>query len=788
VLIRSIRVIGGKVLRLFFSLSPFLLFFSSSLLLFSLSVPAGAAPRRVVLVVCERLTWEDVNAECPFLVSLLDRSAIGLMNTAVSGPKNPASALLAVAAGQLLPSETGDEQAFNVGEAVPDETGTAGEIYARRTGGAPIQTIVHLNIASLMRRQIARHSLGAALTAAIPARRVLICGNADTDTPQRRAVLSASDAQGTATGDAALTLRDKRKPFGLKDDGEALARYAAATDAELFVAVIGDVARAEAARPRLSAANYRDARRDALRGLDSFFLQLLAIRHLDTLSTNGADVILVSPCPPSDTPHRPETWTHLVPFLALGPDFPPGLLASPTTRTLGLVANIDIAPTLLNLLNVPVPVTMAGRPIQSLPGISSLEERLKLVSRLDFVTTLNTQALMQVAVPISALCFALVLASIVAYWRGGTRAARLFLPGLIFTLNLPAGLLLATILIPPTLPEYGLRIMAWMAALTAADYALARSGRMSPPVACGLLNIGLIVIDLFRGQPLLKDSLFSGYALSGIRYYGIGNEYLGVVLGYALMSGFAWLEDRGRQRDKETRRQGQETNGGRSNRARLFSRFQMFLASVGRLAERQSDGCFQHPEIWCVILGWIGLAVALGWPGLGANAGSLIVTGAGFGVGAWMLTGRRFSPAIALVCLLTGIGLSFAFGALDAMLAGPRASHAGNVLNAVEQGRGPGYLLEIMARKIGMNLHLLTSPFFLMGGSLVVVTVLLMRAVLGNAVQSLFASRSRLRQSLPALAVTLFASLLFKDSGVVTVGFTAGVACLYVLWYTESRV
>ena len=425
---------------------------------------------------------------------------------------------------------------------------------------------------------------------------------------------------------------------------------------------------------------------------------------------------------------------------------------------------------------------MAGRPIQSLSGVKNADERIKLVSRLDFVTTLNAQALMKVAIPISALCFALVLASIVAYWRGGARSARWFLPGVIFTLNLPAGLLLATILIPPTLLEYGLRIVAWMAALTGIDYALARIARVSPPVACGLLNIVLIVIDLFRGQPLLKDLLFSGYALSGIRYYGIGNEYLGVVLGYALMSGFAWVEDR------ETGRPGEKTNGGRSNRTGRFSRFSTFLASVGRLAERYSDGCFQHLEIWLVIFGWIGLAVVLGWPGLGANAGSLIVTGAGFGVGTWMLTGRRFSLSVALACLLTGIGLSFAFGVLDAVLAGPRASHAGNVLNAAGQGRGGGYLLEIMARKIGMNLHLLTSPFFLMGASLVVVTVLLMRVILGNAVQSLFASHPRLRQSLLALAVTLFASLLFKDSGVVTVGFTAGVACLYVLWYTESRV
>ena len=762
-LIRFIRVIGGKILPLSFSSPVFprvprvprglFVFF-----LWLLAVSAGAAPHRVVLVVCERLTWEDVNAECPFLVSLLDRSAIGLMNTAVSGPKNPASAMLAMAAGQLLPSEAGDEQAFNGTEsvmgAVPGETGTAGEIYARRTGRAlvPGRTIVHLNVASLTRRQIIGQNMGAALANADPPRRMVICGNADTDTPQRRAALLALDAQGTTAGDVALVLKDTDKPFGITDDVATLARFAAATDADVFVAVLGDVARAEAARSSLSDTDYHAVRRKALRGLDAFLLQLFAIHHLDTGAVN---LVLVSPCPPPSSvtrpePPNPEVWTHLAPIVALGPDFPPGLLGSPTTRTPGLVANVDIAPTLLNLLDVPVPPTMPGRPMQSLQSVNNPEERLKRVSRLDFVTTLNAQAMTQVAMPLSGLCFALVLASIAAYRRGGRRTASWHLSGLIFTLNLPAGLLLATILIPPTLLEYGLRIVAWMAALTIINYALARMGRVSPPVACGLLNIVLIVIDLFRGQPLLKDSLLSSYALSGIRYYGIGNEYLGVVLGYALLGGFAWM---GEREEEKKKRSGEEQESSK--------------------------------EVLALMVGWIGLACVLGWPGLGANAGSLIVTGAGFGVGAWMLTGRRFSFGIAIVCLLAGIGLSFAFGAVDAALAGPAASHAGHVLNAVGQGRGAAYLLEIMARKIGMNLRLLVSPFFLLGGSLVVVTALLMRAVLGKAVAALFAAHVRLRQSLPALAVTLFASLLFKDSGVVTVGFTAGVACLTVLWYAE---
>ena len=160
------------------------------------------------------------------------------------------------------------------------------------------------------------------------------------------------------------------------------------------------------------------------------------------------------------------------------------------------------------------------------------------------------------------------------------------------------------------------------------------------------------------------------------------------------------------------------------------------------------------------------------------------MTGAGFGVGAWSLSGRRVTWGVALACLLAGILLSFGFGALDARLFGSGASHAGAVLSAAGNGRGASYLLEIMARKVEMNLRLLTSPYFLLGISLLIVVAGLMRVLLGKAVQNMLLLHPRLRQSLPSLTTTFVAALLFKDSGVVTAGFLAGVTCLHFLWYT----
>lgn len=763
----------------------------------TLCTAARAERHRVVLVVCDRLTWKDVNAGCPFLASLMDRAAVGLMNTTVAGPENATSATLALAAGQTVAAEPGDEQAYNAAENADEEVETAGVVFARRTGKFAVQgrTIVYLNIASLTRRGLDTQTLGAILVGANPPRRILVCGNADTDAPQRRAALFALDAAGSATGDVALTSPDAPSPFGVTDAAVTLARYATTTDADVFVAVLGDLARAHAAQAFLTPDAYRAARRNALHSTDAFFLQLLAIQHLDTEQVN---VLLVSPCPPDvssgvgpagvpalsptalsssaayDTPappeaSPPETWTALTPILALGPDFAPGLLSSPTTRTPGLVANTDITPTILHILGVGIPAVMSGRAMQSLPFGGGVEARQGLVSRLDYITTLNANAQIRVAAPLSALCFVLVLCVVLATNRcarnpGAKRWARRLLPGVLFTLNLPASMLLATLRIPPTLWEYGLRIIACMAALTLLDHVFARLLRVPPPLMCSLFSLVLIVLDLLSGGLLLKDSLLSAYPLSGIRYYGIGNEYLGAAMGYALLCGFLWRQRGGGEEQK--RKRGEEETGNSKVKA---------SDEGGRVG------------FW-VIVGWIALAFVMGWPGLGANAGSLIVTGTGFGVGMWMLSGQRFSVSLALACLLAGIGLSFAFGALDAHFAGAQASHAGNVLNAGASGRGAGYLIEIMARKVGMNLRLLVSPFFVAGAGLVAVVALLMRVLLGQEIRALFAAHARLRQLLPTLAVTLFASLVFKDSGVVTAGFVAGVACLNLLWYTVEDI
>ena len=209
---------------------------------------------------------------------------------------------------------------------------------------------------------------------------------------------------------------------------------------------------------------------------------------------------------------------RLTPLIAVGPDFPPGLFTSPTTRRTGLVANIDFAPTVLSLFHVQPPRVMTGRPMSAKTSGNAEGDaagRIAVVKRLDFVSGLNESAETAILLPLGVLCF-LIVAGGLMMKRFGARGARWFGAGFVFALNLPAAMLLAPIHVPPTLLEYCLRVVVWSAALTLACYIAQYIWRISPVVSAMASGVAILTGDTLTGQLLQKDSAFCGYAITGI--------------------------------------------------------------------------------------------------------------------------------------------------------------------------------------------------------------------------------------------------------------------------------
>ena len=110
-----------------------------------------------VIIITGGINLSDlINSTDPAIKDFLALGSIGLMNCAVSGPKNANSAILPIAIGSVEPADPDDTDVRQ--SRSPFFTSTVAEEFKRRTGieiNDPSKYCV-LNIASLTRRNLDR--------------------------------------------------------------------------------------------------------------------------------------------------------------------------------------------------------------------------------------------------------------------------------------------------------------------------------------------------------------------------------------------------------------------------------------------------------------------------------------------------------------------------------------------------------------------------------------------------------------------------------------------------------
>ena len=228
---------------------------------------------------------------------------------------------------------------------------------------------------------------------------------------------------------------------------------------------------------------------------------------VESARSKGATVAVAAPNAPDDS-------ANLTPFALSGTK---GLLYSPGTRTAGLLSNEDIAPTLLERLDVEAPPEMTGRAAMVRPG--SVPDAARLQERLAFVD--------EDRAPVWAILVGAVSTVFVAgglrWKREGLRVAVLFLAAM------PVGTLIAGA-IPVTNA-----VVTSIVAVLAAGGLVAVAQRFFGPLE------GLALVALATAAALVADAAFGGSVMGfsvlghdpayGARFYGIGNEYSAVVAG-----------------------------------------------------------------------------------------------------------------------------------------------------------------------------------------------------------------------------------------------------------------
>lgn len=346
--------------------------------------------------------------------------------------------------------------------------------------------------------------------------RAAALGCADDRGARYRAVILAAMDMAGAVGAGDVTPRcllvDEARPYAwISDPGYLLGQAAQWLPTHALVWIDpGDLERAERYAPLCVPTVVARHRRAALAQADRLIAGAawLCARH-------GATLVVLAPVGRQHSDGRRATLTPLVRRRA-GEE--PGLLYSGSTRRAGLVANTDLAAWLV------AGTTGTGPPsvVRAVPRPGAWQEVTALAARVERADRWRGYGVRVVQL----LLLVAALLGFAAAWRHWSprRVERVAtLPLLVF-----AAAWLATPGGPgPVAMLYVLAVLggwAW------------RARRHRPPPLAGLYG-GLAAGLLLELGPWGKalDSSVLGYSLAlGARYYGIGNEWMGVITGASL--------------------------------------------------------------------------------------------------------------------------------------------------------------------------------------------------------------------------------------------------------------
>jgi len=300
-------------------------------------------------------------------------------------------------------------------------------------------------------------------------------------------------------------------------------------------------------------------------------------------------------------------------------------LSSQTTSERGLIAAVDLAPTILEHLGLrPLPPDMRGEPIETDGPLRSASLRA-LMGRLHVIGGRRLKAL-----GFLLLAWAMLLLVAAPRQRARRWAMR---AGALGVLWAPVAVLIPAALEPGAAAEYATIALVCIALGALTDRLL---GWPRAPIAPALVAIVALSADALARTQLLMRSLLGPDPILGARFYGIGNE---------LKSGLAVL----------------------------------VLAAVAAALYPATRG---RVAALAMALAGIALAAVEGSARIGAGVGGVILVSVGFAVATIMLLPGELTRRRALIVLISPLAGLLGLAAIDLAAAHGGGHFTGSVLHA----------------------------------------------------------------------------------------------------------
>lgn len=708
----------------------------------AIAIPAGATSAgaqrrqvdRVLIVSLPHVSWDDLDqVELPNLERFFEHA--GLADLAprstpvgLSGRETfLGDAYVALGAGTRSVGDGGKTDGEGLGVHEPFSPETAGEVFERRTGRTPHGELVQLAIAQIVAQNDALPldaepgALGDALAAAGFSRAVI--ANGDGIEPQgdppvyRRAAVSAlmSSTGVVPQGRVAPELLEAQPsaPFGLRYDNRKV--VAAFDDVwrprSVVLVEASDLVRMDAYR-RYATSDQRDVlRAHALHRTDELFGDLV-----DKVDFEHDAVIVVGPA------HETGTTTLTVAAMR-APGVEPGLLRSATTRRSGFVQLVDVAPTVLELVGVERPASMAGRPFESgSRGGSTTAARIDGLVNADEAAQFIGDQVEPVAIAF-VVGHALV-ALAMALWLTG-RAPPFITTGRLQYAALALLGAIPAIYLARLVPLHDLGVAVYwlyvvgVALVLGGLYALAGRRRwFDALIVANGVTVGLLVLDVVSGSRLQINSALGNSPIVAGRFTGFGN------LAFAVLSSSS-----------------------------LVLAVLLAIRIGGRRGTWVAAAC----------LG--GTIIAAGAPFWGSDVGGVLSMSPAFLVTIVLMLGWRFRIRTVILAAVATLVVITGFALLDLAREPDQRTHLGRLFETIGDEGWSGFST-VVERKLSANVASLTGTVWIVAVfvGIAFLAFLAWRAL--DELRSLAARFPQLRAAAIGAAVLLVVGLALNDSGI----------------------
>ena len=486
---------------------------------FNITFATSENNRTVYLIVLNKYTLEDIE-NMPNLKQIIDEGSIGLMNARGLYSYYGAEGYLTINSSRKAFTNEEGSKSYNL-------TDKNKEVYERRIGHIFGEySVANLNLSKILEHNEKNSylpyigALGDNLHNA--GLKTAVFGNADiVEKELRPSCLIPMDSKGLidyGNVDNILAV-DSEFPYGFRTDYEKMLYDIGSVkeDASFIVVDTGDLDRLSSYSSELTDEMFKKHRNNILGYIDEFIGKLkLSIDRdnslLIILSPNGGD--------------QRVDKSKLSPLILWGDGVNNGICTSATTKRDGVAANIDIGPTVLDYLGVSK-TNMSGNPLtfvekeNSFNYINRNQNRINIVSN----TRFNILTIYSIIIIIGLLLITIFLSLKVKLEGKLYNTIRIML---IVIGILPISFIISSVFNWNNYISYVLTISLISVILVFILYKLKKANALL--LITGIIYT-LLVLDIFTGGNLIRYSALGHDPAIGARYFGLGNELVGLFLG-----------------------------------------------------------------------------------------------------------------------------------------------------------------------------------------------------------------------------------------------------------------